>query len=60
MKHFKCNTIEQYYAYQWIKDNFVISSLKSVKKWSANSLLITDKNMEHMIVAYKDGKIFYA
>lgn len=57
MRKIKCSTIEQYYVYQWIKKNFVVSALRSVEKWSPSSLLITDKNLDYMLVSYKNGKI---
>lgn len=59
MRQFKCDTVEQYFVYEWIKKNFYVSYLINIEKASSNSLMITDINREQLIVTYENEKISY-
>lgn len=59
LKKFKCDTVEQYFAYEWIKKNFYVTCLLNIVKVNSNSLMITDINREHLIVTYENKKISY-
>ena len=53
---FRCHTIEQYKAYQWIKTTFDIDEI-SLKLLNDNTILIKDKNNETVKLMYVYPKI---
>lgn len=52
----KVETVEQYKALQFIKENFNIEAIE-LELIDKCSIGITDKNNDRMIVSYKNNKI---
>lgn len=58
MKTLKCQTIEQYFAYQWVKENFVIEEI-TLALFARNKIKLIDRNNNIMIIFYSGNKISY-
>lgn len=52
----ECETVAQFKAYEWIRNNFHIENLQVIAV-DKQCLKITDKNNESMLVSYENRMI---
>lgn len=56
MNEYNCTTIEQFYIYKWIDENFIIDRLR-IGYCNKNTIYVIDQEDSYMTASYSKGRI---